>query len=116
MKIAMLGALEITDGAGTAVPLGGARLRALLIALALEPGRLVPAESLIDGIWGEEPPVAAANALQAIVSRLRRALRGVEIETRPAGYLLHVAPEAVDVARFEALVATGRAALPSDPA
>ena len=52
----------------------GARLRALLIALALEPGRVVPKATLVDWIWGEHPPADAANALQRLVSRLRKAL------------------------------------------
>jgi pentatricopeptide repeat protein len=60
--------------------------------------------------------MGAANALQALVSRLRRALPGVEVESHPAGYRLVIEPDAVDVARFERLVAAGRSALPGDAA
>jgi predicted ATPase/DNA-binding SARP family transcriptional activator len=114
----MLGPLEVRadDGATSAiVEVGGARLRTLLIVLALEPNRVVSSDLLIDGIWGDHPPVGAANALQALVSRLRRALPGVEVESHPAGYRLVIDPDAVDVARFERLVAAGRSALSEDP-
>jgi DNA-binding SARP family transcriptional activator len=69
----MLGALEVRADSGDVLEVGGSRLRALLIMLALRPGQLVPASELIDGLWAEQAPNGAANALQALVSRLRRA-------------------------------------------
>jgi DNA-binding SARP family transcriptional activator len=64
----MLGSFEVRtdDGAFAGVP--GARLRGLLIALALEPGRVVPKATLVDWIWGEHPPAGATNALHRLVS------------------------------------------------
>ncbi|WP_405424036.1 AfsR/SARP family transcriptional regulator [Streptomyces erythrochromogenes] len=115
MRISMLGALDVRGEDGSGVGVGGTRLRALLILLALEPGRVVASELLIDGIWAEEPPAGAANALQALVSRLRRALPGAVVESHPAGYRLAVEPEAVDVVRFERLASEGRGALARDP-
>jgi DNA-binding SARP family transcriptional activator len=56
---------------------------ALLIMLALRPGQLVPASQLIDGLWADQPPAGAANALQALVSRLRRALPRSRSTSRP---------------------------------
>jgi predicted ATPase/DNA-binding SARP family transcriptional activator len=114
MQIGMLGSLEVRTDDGVTTGVGGARLRSLLILLALEPGRVVSADLLIDGIWDGDSPLGAANALQALVSRLRRALPGVEVESHPAGYRLVVEPDAVDVARFERLVASGRSVLPDD--
>lgn len=111
----MLGALDVRGEDGSGVGVGGTRLRALLILLALEPGRVVASELLIDGIWAEEPPAGAANALQALVSRLRRALPGAVVESHPAGYRLAVEPDAVDVVRFERLASEGRGALARDP-
>ncbi|TDD70700.1 helix-turn-helix domain-containing protein [Jiangella aurantiaca] len=110
MRIGILGPLEVLDDAGSSIYVAGARLRTLLIILALEPGRLVPAAQLVDGIWGDEPPAGAANALQALVSRLRRALPGLAIESHPAGYRLALDPDAVDAARFERQVAAARSA------
>jgi len=114
----MLGPLEVrTDGdPGTITEVGGARLRALLIMLALRPGQFVPASQLIDGLWADAAPAGAANALQALVSRLRRALPEAAIESRPAGYQLALDPQATDIVRFEQLAAAGRAQLPKDPA
>ncbi|MFD9010519.1 BTAD domain-containing putative transcriptional regulator [Streptomyces sp. NPDC059552] len=115
MRISMLGPLDVRGEDGSGVGVGGTRLRALLILLALEPGRVVASELLIDGIWQDDPPAGATNALQALVSRLRRALPGVDLESHPAGYRLVVEPDAVDVVRFEALAAAGRGALARDP-
>ena len=112
----MLGPLEVRDRDGAPVPVAGVRLRTLLIELALAPGKLVPTAQLVDAVWGDEPPAGAGNALQALVSRLRRALPEAVVESHPAGYRLLIDPGAVDVIRFERLVADGRAALPSDPA
>ena len=113
----MLGPLEVrTDGdPGEMIQVAGARLRALLIMLALHPGQLVTSSQLIDGLWADQAPAAAANALQALVSRLRRALPGAVIESRPAGYQLKVDPRSTDIVRFEDLAAAGRAQLRDDP-
>ncbi|MEU9142584.1 BTAD domain-containing putative transcriptional regulator [Streptomyces sp. NPDC048349] len=115
MRISMLGALEVRGEDGGGIGVGGARLRTLLILLALEPGRVVASDLLIDGIWENDPPMGAANALQALVSRLRRSLPGVEVASHPAGYRLVLEPDEVDVVRFERLASAGRGALASDP-
>jgi predicted ATPase/DNA-binding SARP family transcriptional activator len=112
----MLGPLEVRDDADTVVEVGGARLRALLILLALDPGRVVPTARLIDALWEDQVPAGATNALQALVSRLRRAVPGIAVTPRPAGYQLDLDPDAVDVRRFERLVARGRAQLRHEPA
>ena len=112
----MLGSLEVRAASGEVLEIGGARLRALLIMLALRPGQLVPASQLIDGLWADQAPAGAANALQALVSRLRRALPEALIESRPAGYQLKLDPGATDIVRFEELAAAGRAQLREDPA
>ncbi len=116
----MLGPLEVRTGPdpadGAVVEVGGARLRALLIMLALHPGRLVTSGQLIDGLWADETPAGAANALQALVSRLRRAVPEAAIESRPTGYQLRLDPRCTDVVRFEELAAAGRAQLGENPA
>lgn len=105
MEISLLGPLQVRLDDGSIVDLGGARLRALLIRLALEAGRIVTQTALVDAVWAEEPPANAANALQALVSRLRRG--GVPIEGHQAGYRLAVAADAVDAYRFERLAEAG---------
>jgi DNA-binding SARP family transcriptional activator len=116
VRIGMLGPLEVRDRDGAAVRVAGARLRTLLIALALAPGKLLTTAQLVDAVWGDKPPAGAVNALQALVSRLRRALPEVVVESHPAGYRLVIDPGAVDVTRFERLIVDVRAALPDDPA
>ena len=109
VQIGMLGPFEVRSDDGSVADVPGARLRGLLIALALKPGRVVPKASLIDWIWGEYPPADATNALQRLVSRLRKALPDGVVEGQTDGYRLQVEPDAVDAVRFERLVISGRA-------
>jgi predicted ATPase/DNA-binding SARP family transcriptional activator len=108
MRVRVLGPLEVADGEQVTA-ITGARLRVLLIRLALDPGRAVSAGSLALALWGEDPPGDPGHALQALVSRLRRALPSPEVlRSVPGGYLLDVRPEAVDAIQFEQLAKDGR--------
>ncbi|MFF4399772.1 BTAD domain-containing putative transcriptional regulator [Streptomyces sp. NPDC001480] len=109
MQIGMLGPLEVRTDDGGSADVPGARLRGLLIALALKPGHVVPKASLVDWIWGEHPPADATNALHRLVSRLRKALPDGAVEGLTDGYRLTVEPDAVDAVRFERLVVAGQA-------
>jgi predicted ATPase/DNA-binding SARP family transcriptional activator len=100
VDITVLGPVELRGGGGQAVPVAGARLRTLLLLLALDANRTVSADRLIDGLWGDVPPQAAGNALQALVSRLRRAAPGLTVESAANGYRLVIEPERVDATRF----------------
>jgi predicted ATPase/DNA-binding SARP family transcriptional activator len=108
VRIGMLGPFEVHTDDGTFADVPGARLRGLVIALALEPGHVVPKERLVDWIWGERPPADAANALQRLVSRLRKALPEGAVEGQPGGYRLMVDPGTVDALRFEHLLGQAR--------
>ncbi|WP_329275346.1 ATP-binding protein [Streptomyces sp. NBC_00691] len=108
---------------GTEAVLSGARLRALLAALAGAGGRAVGTRALIDQVWGdtgraEEPDQDRTAALQALVGRLRRAAGRDSVVSAPGGgYRLAADPDAVDLHRFERLAAEGSAALGAgDPA
>jgi predicted ATPase/DNA-binding SARP family transcriptional activator len=114
VTIGVLGPLEVRVGFGEPVEVVGPRLRTLAIRLALDPDRVVLASQLIDAVWDEDPPAGATNALQSLVSRLRRLLPDV-VETHPAGYRLALDPDAVDAVRFQSLAATGREELARDP-
>ena len=111
MRYKILGNTRAEDEHGTGVPLGGARIRALLAALALHPGRIVPSGTLIDEVWAEEPPQDAPAALQALVGRLRRTLGKEAIASDPGGYRLTATRDDVDLFVFEHLVRQGTAAL-----
>lgn len=104
MQIGMLGPFEVRTADGVLADVPGARLRGLLIALALEPGRVVPKSALVDWIWGEQPPADAANALQRLVSRLRKVLPAGVVDGQTDGYRLKVDPDDVDAVRFERLL------------
>src|SRR6266545_1972080 len=105
----MLGALTVYDADGRPVQIGGARLRTLLLRLALDAGHTVTADALVDAVWPDAPPAGAGNALQALVSRLRRALpEPAALAAVPGGYRLSGC--ARDVDEFERLAAAGRAA------
>src|SRR6202020_2377468 len=108
MQIRILGSFEVQTDDGVFADVPGTRLRGLLIALALEPGHVVPKGTLVDWIWGERPPSEAANALQRLVSRLRKALPDGSVEGQTDGYRLTVEPDAVDAVRFERLVGQAR--------
>jgi predicted ATPase/DNA-binding SARP family transcriptional activator len=113
VDIRILGPIEARAD-GEALPLGGLRERALLALFALSPGQTVSTDRLIDELWGEDLPANPSNALQALVSRLRRAVGSDTVVTRAPGYFLDVPPEAVDAARFRALVeAAGNEADPA---
>jgi predicted ATPase/DNA-binding SARP family transcriptional activator len=106
MRVLLLGPFDIHDGDDRPVDLAGARLRALVARLALEPGREVSADTLLDAIWEDDAP--SANALQALVSRVRRAIGAERLTRGAAGYRLTVEPADVDLLRFERLAETGR--------
>ncbi|MEU2558195.1 BTAD domain-containing putative transcriptional regulator [Streptomyces longispororuber] len=117
MRYRVLGVTRALRPDGTPVPVGGARLRALLAALARRPGRTVPAAVLVDDVWGDEPPADAPGALQALVGRLRRALGADAVASAEGGYQLRAVPDDVDAYRFERLVGEGtRALADGDPA
>ncbi|WP_133781047.1 BTAD domain-containing putative transcriptional regulator [Kribbella sp. VKM Ac-2571] len=108
MQIGMLGPFEVRAGDGGLVDVPGARLRGLLVVLALDAGRVVPKATLVDWIWGEQPPTDAANALQRLVSRLRKVLPEGSVEGHTDGYRLQIDPDAVDAVRFERLLTRAR--------
>jgi YVTN family beta-propeller protein len=134
MDYRILGPLEVCDG-DRRLELGGEKQRALLALLLLHSGEVVQVDRLIDDLWGERPPPGAPKALQAHVSRLRKALDcrpGASPETdgyrattssadvlvtRGHGYMLRVAPGELDLERFRSVVEEGRQALAAgDPA
>ncbi len=114
MQFLILGPLEVTDD-GRKLALGGPKQRAVLAHLILRANHVVPADLLIDGLWGEEPPESARNTLQTYVYRLRKVLGEDRIEGRDGGYVLAAADGEIDAERFQVLVKKGKAQAGSDP-
>ncbi|MDN5917368.1 MAG: winged helix-turn-helix domain-containing protein [Pseudonocardia sp.] len=105
MQIGVLGAVTARrsdDGRAELAP-AGPRLRGLLARLALDAGHPVATSVLVDALWGGQPPDGVGNALQSLVSRLRRALGADLVRTAPGGYRLDIAPDGVDALRFATL-------------
>ncbi|MFG2846360.1 BTAD domain-containing putative transcriptional regulator [Kitasatospora sp. NPDC048296] len=118
MRIGILGPLELWDEAARPVEISGQRLRALLIRLAVDGGRAVSADRLIDDLWEEFRPAVPGNALHTLVSRLRGVGgRDLVAATPGGGYQLDVDPGEIDAVAFERLVtAVPRSAAPEERA
>ncbi|GAB3144532.1 AfsR/SARP family transcriptional regulator [Amycolatopsis stemonae] len=110
VDLGVLGPFEVRIG-GAPRDVGGPRLRALLAVLAAEAGRVVSVRALGRALWGEQPPEHADRTVRTYLSRLRGTVDPRLILTRSPGYVLHLAPEALDAARFEQLAVEGRRAL-----
>jgi serine/threonine protein kinase/ABC-type glycerol-3-phosphate transport system substrate-binding protein len=109
MRFKVLGPLQVTGAEGP-IPLGGPKQRAVLAHLLVHANELLPAEALIDEVWGDEPPEAARGTLHSYISHLRKALGPDRIEGRAPGYVLHVSQDELDASRFEQLLREARLA------
>ncbi|CAG6395424.1 Predicted ATPase [Actinacidiphila cocklensis] len=111
VRYTILGTTQAVRDGGEAVALAGGRLRALLTALALRPGRVVTADALIDEVWDGDPPAGGTGALQALVGRLRKAIGHDAVDSVEGGYRLAAAHDDIDLYRFERLAAEGARSL-----
>ncbi len=117
MRYRLLGPLEVLDG-DRVVSVGSGRRLSLLALLLIDANEVVPADRLIDELWGESPPPTATKSLQVRVSQLRRALgqggadpSGGPLLTYGNGYLLRVGEDELDSRRFELGLDSGSRAL-----
>jgi DNA-binding SARP family transcriptional activator len=69
--------------------LGSRKARLALQLLAMAEGQAVPADVLIDALWGTAPPARPEDQVAVLMSRLRSVLGRDRIEHRDRGYLLH---------------------------
>jgi DNA-binding SARP family transcriptional activator/tetratricopeptide (TPR) repeat protein len=109
MEFRVLGPIEFRH-AGQLIDTGHARQRAVLAVLLLDLGRPVPAETLIDRVWGEKTPASVRSVLYGYVARLRAALgsaaeAGVTLTRHSGAYLLQASPEQLDLYEFRRVVA-----------
>ncbi len=95
-------------------PVVGDRPQALLASLAAHAGRPVPADELIEVVWGAEPPANGLKSLQVLVSRTRRACGADAVAHEGGGYRLGAAPGEVDSVRLSELVRDAAAELDRD--
>jgi DNA-binding SARP family transcriptional activator len=118
LRVSVLGPV-LVHRADVQVDLGTMRQREIVAALALDPGRAVPSDVLIERVWGDRAPRSALATLHGYVAALRRALEpdrpprapATVLVTEVSTYTLHVSPDHVDEARFDALVSDAHALL-----
>src|SRR5262249_3801293 len=104
IRLGVLGPLEMSI-AGTMLPLGTPKQRAVLAVLALNTNRVVGIDTLIEAVWDGQPPDGARATLHAYISNLRRLLRGAAADPSllaraPPGYRLAIADHQCDKGRF----------------
>jgi DNA-binding SARP family transcriptional activator len=123
MDIQVLGPLEIRGARGL-LALGGLKQRAVLAMLGLNLNRMVSTQFLIEGLWGEQAPPSATNAVQVYVSRLRKTLQtpsesdragAAVLQRRGSGYVLELDPDHLDLHRFQQLARQGAQTLHPAP-
>ena len=115
MEFRLFGEVQLLVG-GRSLDAGTPRQQAVLAALAVDAGRPVSIEALVDRVWGDEPPAEARNVLYSHLSRIRQLLRqaarlgggAAVLERRHAGYVLDTDPDRVDLHRFRRLADLGR--------
>jgi len=105
----VLGPLEVEQD-GTLIRIGAPKERALLLCLLLNADAVVPADRIIEALWGSAPPSSAKKLVQLYVSHLRAKLGRAVIATVPSGYRAQIAPVSLDCVRFEQLLREGREA------
>ncbi len=123
VQVRLLGSFEVVGSDGSQVDLGSPKQRAVLALLAIDAGKVVSLERIVDQLWGDEPPARAEGTVHAYISNLRRALEpdrparapSTVLVSRSPGYLLAVPPDSIDAAECERTVAEGRRLLDSDP-
>lgn len=129
MRFGLLGMLEVFDGERR-VTLSAPKVRSVLALLLLHSGRVVHTASLIDELWGENPPLTALTTLHTYIYQLRKAIpvrRTTDagpgkpaptgtpqpqwLRTAYAGYVADIPPESIDLRQFESLAVQGKQAL-----
>jgi predicted ATPase/DNA-binding SARP family transcriptional activator len=112
IDVRLLGHLEV-EISGEVVQFEGIKQGKLFAMLALRAPDAVSADELVEGLWGEQPPGGAMQALQKQISRLRQRLgsAGSVLRHRSPGYALDLDPMAIDSRRFEDLLRRARLAL-----
>ena len=97
------------------------KMRVVLALLAINPNRVVPADTFVEELWPHDPPVSAADTLYTYIYQLRKLIRRGEaageavaaIGTQSPGYILRVDPENVDAEQYFVTARRGQEALDS---
>jgi SARP family transcriptional regulator, regulator of embCAB operon len=121
VRYTLLGPLEVVTDEGRCISFTASKATQVLALLLTRCGQTVTVETIIEELWGDQPPTTAMPTLQTYVYHLRRRLRreganGAELlATRSRGYEICVEPEQVDEKVFERLVECAGAQIDHDP-
>src|SRR2546421_9968620 len=112
MRYEILGPLQVVGADGKTFFMAR-KIEIVLAALLIRAGQVVPAQVLMNEIWGDEPPRRATAGLHVYVSQLRKLLAAAgggqnTLVTRASGYLINVDPDELDTHLFRRLAAHGR--------
>jgi len=116
IEFRVLGKIEAVSG-GQSLRIDAPKQRSLLALLLIHAAEVLSSDFIIESLWGSDPPTGGVKTLRYHVSKLRSALEphGDILVSRPPGYILDVAPAAIDSHRFERLVAEAETVLAEDP-
>ena len=112
VRFRVLGTVDLLSPDGDPEPVASPNQRRILAMLLSRVGEVVTIDTIVDGLWADDPPRSAVATLRTYVSRLR-ALLGDDLATRDSGYALLAEPTDVDAGRFEMLVRDAGAAKPA---
>jgi hypothetical protein len=112
-SVRLLGPVDVVVDGRPVAP-GSRYARTMLAVLAVRAGQVVPADVLIEAMWGPAAPRTARHALHVHASALRHLVPGgPPIVGRPGGYVLQIGPGQLDIDRFEDMAGRARAELSS---
>lgn len=111
--LSLLGPIHATRGSHR-LDVAGDKERTVVVALGLAEGARTGVGTLIDAVWGEDPPRSAIRSLRTYIYRLRA--RGWEslIETTEEGYSLAVRQDSIDAVALEAALDAARSSADPD--
>jgi predicted ATPase/DNA-binding SARP family transcriptional activator len=110
MDIRVLGPLKAFAD-GTEVTPTSPNQRIVLAVLAAHPDQHVRADTLIDALWGSDPPPTAERTLRSYISRLRAVVGSCVVAGR-GGFCLCTDDVRLDSVEFERLVASAKLLAP----
>jgi DNA-binding SARP family transcriptional activator len=115
LQFKVLGPLEAVDGDRVCTPTPP-KVGTVLALLVVRANQVVPIDSLIEELWGGDPPLSAIGTAQTYIYQLRKILdpggehsaAGEWLVTRPPGYVMRLSPHQLDATEFEELSGQGR--------
>jgi DNA-binding SARP family transcriptional activator len=124
MKINVLGPFAVSIQGRTVRPTA-AKQRTLLALLAMEAGRVVPTDVVIEELWGDRPPRSSGSTLRTYVLQVRRLIAAAlpagttvapdqVLRTETGGYLLEVPRGDSDADAYERAAAAGHRAFAAE--